>query len=64
MRQQAPGTATTQDREDRIQDFTLGIFLRAPPRLGGGHQMLNQVPFFVGEVGWVWFSGFHTLMLP
>ena len=37
-----------------------GYFSGRPPRLGGGDQMLNQRPFTVTEVGWVWFAGFHA----
>jgi hypothetical protein len=63
MRQQAPGTATTQDIEDGIHDLTLGIFLGPPTGLGAGHQMFDQIPFFVAQVGWVRFSGSHASML-
>ena len=64
MGQQAPGTATTENREDRIQDFALRIFLRSPTGLGGGDEMLKQGPFAVTEVSWVWFAGFHASILP
>jgi hypothetical protein len=63
MRQQAPGTATTQDIEDRIQDLTLGIFLGPSTGLGRWDQMLNQGPLSVTEIGWVWFARFHAPML-
>src|SRR5262245_33736324 len=33
--QQAPGTAPTQDREDRSHDLALAICLRPPTGLGG-----------------------------
>jgi hypothetical protein len=64
MRQQAPGAATTQDIEDRIHGLTFGIFLGPPTGLGAGHQMLNQIPFFVAQVGWVRVAGSHASMLP
>jgi hypothetical protein len=64
MRQQAPGTATAQDIEDRIQDLTFRIFLGPPTGLGGRHQIVDQVPFFVAQVGRVRFAGFHAPMLP
>ena len=64
MRQQAPGTATAQDIEDRIQDFTLGIFLGPPTGLGARHQMADQVPLFVAQVGRVGFARLHAPMLP
>ena len=64
MGQQAPGTAPTQDIEDRIHDLTLGIFLGPPTGLSGGHQMFNQVPFLVAEVGRVRFAGFHAPIVP
>src|SRR5262245_59146162 len=64
VRQQAPGTATTEDREDRIHDLTLGRFLGPPTGLGAGHQMFDQIPFFVAQIGWVWFAGSHAPMLP
>jgi hypothetical protein len=64
MGQQAPGTATPKDIEERIQDLTLGIFLGPPTAFGGGHQMVDQVPFFVAQVGRVRFAGFHAPILP
>ena len=64
MRQQALGTATPKNIEDRIQDLTLGICLRPSTGSGRGHQMYDQAPFFVVQVGWVGFAGFHTPKLP
>jgi hypothetical protein len=64
MRQQAPGTATTQDIADGIHDLTLGIFLGPPTGLGAGPQMLDQRPFFVTQVGWVRFAGSQAAILP
>jgi hypothetical protein len=58
--QQAPGTATTQDIQDTIQDFPFRILLGSAPRLRGGHLGGDQRPFLVREVGRVRFSGFHS----
>jgi len=62
--QHTPCTATTEDLEDRIQNFALRIFLRSATWFGGGDQMLNQRPFAATEVSWVRFAGFNTPMLP
>ena len=64
MRQQAPGTATAQDVEDRLQDFTRRICLGPPTGLGGGHQMADHVPFFIAQVGRVRFARVHAPKLP
>src|SRR5499426_2973867 len=64
MGQQAPGTAPTQAREDRLQDLTRGRCLRPPTGLGGRHQMADHLPFFVAQVGRVRFARFHTPSLP
>jgi hypothetical protein len=58
--QQAPRAATTEDIEDRIDDFTLRIFLGPPTGFGWGDQMCDQLPFFVAQVGRVRFAGFHA----
>jgi hypothetical protein len=63
MRQQAPGTATPQEREDRLQDLTLGICLGPSTGLGRWDQLLNQGPLSVTEIGRVWFARFHAPML-
>jgi hypothetical protein len=47
MRQQAPGTVAPKYREARIQDFRLGVCLKLLTELGAGHQMFDQIPFFV-----------------
>ena len=60
MGQQAPGAATTKDVKNRIQDFTLGIFLGPPTGFSWGDQVLNQRPLAVTEVGRVRFTGFHA----
>ena len=64
MGQQTLRTATTENIEDRVQNFALQICLRSAAWFGGGDQMLNQRPFAVTEVGWVRFAGFHAPMLP
>jgi hypothetical protein len=63
VRQQAPGTATTEARENGIQNFARRILLRSAPGFGGGDQMLNQRPFAVAEISWVRSTGFHTPIL-
>jgi len=60
MGQQAPGTATTQNIEDGVQDFPFGILLWSAPRLGCGHIGCDQRPFLVSKVGGVRFSGCHA----
>ncbi len=59
MRQQAPGTPTTEEIKNGVQDFPFGILLGSAPRLlrhiGG-----DQRPFLVSEVGRVRGSGVHA----
>jgi hypothetical protein len=62
MWQQTPGTATTQEVEDGVQDFPLGILFWSAAWFGRGNQMLNQRPFTVTEISGVWFPGFHAPM--
>jgi hypothetical protein len=50
MRQHPPRTAAAQQIEDGVEDFPLGIGLGPAPWFGVGHQMLDQVPFFVTEI--------------
>jgi hypothetical protein len=64
MGPQAPGTATPEARENRIQDFALRILLRSPTGLGGGNSMVKQRPFAVTEISRGWCAGFHAPMLP
>jgi hypothetical protein len=64
MGQQTPGTTTPEEIKDRIQDFTLRVFLGVPTRIGRGDQVLNQDPFSVAEIGRIGFTGFHAPMLP
>ena len=63
MGQQAPSTATTQDIEDGVQDFTFGLLLGAAPRLGCGHIGGDQRPFLVSKVGRIRFAGCHAPMV-
>jgi hypothetical protein len=60
MGHQTPRTAATHDVENAVEDFPLGVCLGPAPRFGFRHQMLDQLPFFVAEVGRIGFSGFHT----
>jgi hypothetical protein len=48
MGQQAPGTPTTQDRKDAIEELALGVLSRSPAPLGRGHLGFDEGPFFVG----------------
>jgi hypothetical protein len=60
MGHQPPRTAAAHDIEDAVEDLPLGVCLRPASRLGCRHQMLDQIPFFVAEVGRIRFAGFHT----
>ncbi len=60
MGYQPPRTAAAHDIEDAVQDLPLGVLLGPAPRFGFRHQMFDQIPFFVAEVGRIRFSGFHT----
>jgi hypothetical protein len=60
MRQQPPGTLTAQDIKDTVEDFPLGVLLRSTPRPGLGHQVFDQVPFSVIQIGRIGFSRFHA----
>jgi hypothetical protein len=51
MGQHAPGTATAQQIEDAVEDLALGVFFRSAPGFRLGHEMFNQVPFFIAEIG-------------
>ena len=61
MREHAPGTPRPQEIEDPIQDLALGIRLRTSPRFRLWHQMFDQIPFVISEVGRVWLSRVHAL---
>src|ERR1051325_9015358 len=63
MRQQLPGAAAADYREDAIQDFTASMLGGTAARFGGGHQRLQLVPFGIGEVGSVGIAGFHPASL-
>jgi hypothetical protein len=60
VREQPPGTAAPRQIPEGIENFTFRVFLRSPPNFGRGHEMLNQLPFSIREVSWVWLSGFHA----
>ncbi len=60
MGEHTPGAATAQQIEDGIEDLPLGIFLRPSSRFRLGHEMLDQVPFFISQVGRIRLSGFHA----
>ena len=48
MGQQAPGTPTTQDLKDAIEDLALGVLSRSPAPRGLGDIGFDDCPFFVG----------------
>jgi hypothetical protein len=48
MGQQAPGTPTTQEIKDAIEDLALGVLSRSPAPLGLGNIGFDECPFFVG----------------
>jgi hypothetical protein len=54
---------TLEDIKDRIQNFTFRICLGPPTGFSSGHQMLNQGPLAVTQIGRVWFTRFHAPML-
>jgi hypothetical protein len=54
MRQQAPGTAATDDVEDGVEDLAQGGVSPGPPDGFRGRQVrLYALPLGIGEVGWV-----------
>ena len=61
MWEHAPRTPRPQEIEDPIQDLALGIRLRTSPRFRLWHQMFDQLPFVISEVGRVWLSRVHAL---
>jgi hypothetical protein len=60
MGQQAPGAASAQQIENAVEHLPLGVFLRAAARLGLGHEMLDQLPCLVGEIGRVRLACLHA----
>jgi hypothetical protein len=60
MGQQPPRTAAAHDGENAVEDVPFGVCLGSASRFGRWYQMLEQIPFFVAEVGRIRFSGFHT----
>lgn len=61
MGQHPPRAAAAQQVEDPIENFSPGVVGGSPAALGLRHQMLDEVPFFITEISWVWLSGHHTL---
>ena len=49
MGQHAPRAAAAQEIEDGVQDLPLRVGYRAASWFGVGHQMFDQVPFFVTQ---------------
>ena len=58
-----PRTARPQDIENRINDFSFGVFLRSAASFGGRNEWFENLPFGIIEVGGIELSGFHTAML-
>jgi hypothetical protein len=58
--EQPPGTAAPRQIPTGIENFPLGVCLRAAPSFGRGHEMLNQLPFAIRQVSWVRLSRFHA----
>ena len=58
--EQSPGTAAPRQIPKGIEKFTFGVFLRAAPSFGRGHEMLNQLPFSIRQVSRVRLSRFHA----
>ena len=63
MGQQAPGTPTTQDIQDAVEDLARGVLSRSPAPLGLGNIGFDECPFVVGYVCGIGFSGFHAPIL-
>ena len=61
MGEHPPRSSTARPIEDGIQNLTLRIRFGAPARFGFGHQMVDHVPFFIGQVGRICLSGRHAL---
>jgi hypothetical protein len=64
MRQQAPDTVATWDREAGPQGLTLRLCLGQPPGFGARHPMRAQIPFVLAQVRWVRCARSHALLLP
>ena len=56
MRQQAPGTSTTHEVEDGVEDLAQGVYPGAPRSFRGREMGLYVGPLGIGEVGLVCFS--------
>lgn len=53
----APGTPAAQQVENGMENLALRIRLGAATWFGCWHQMFDQVPFFIAEVGRIRLSG-------
>jgi hypothetical protein len=60
MGEHAPRSSAARPIEDGIQDLTLRVRFGSPACFGFGHQMLDQMPFLIGQVGRIWLSGRHA----
>src|SRR3954453_14258548 len=60
MRQQLPGTATTNGVEDAVQDFPSAVYGRAAARLRHRDERLQGFPFRIGQVSFVWSAARHS----
>ena len=60
VRQHAPGTPRPQEIEDPIEHLALGRGLGTPARFRLWHQMFDQLPFFIRQVGGVQLSRVHA----
>ena len=56
MRQQTPGTAGAQQIENGIENFTHIGLSGASACFWGWNQWFDNLPFFIGEIGWIGFS--------
>ncbi len=54
--QHSPGTAASQDVEDRVEDVAQGVGAHPTRQLRGQKVGLQAGPFFVGEVGGIGLS--------
>src|SRR3954451_15267619 len=50
MRQQFPGTSTSDCVEDAVQDFPSAVYWRTAARFSCGHEWLQMLPLGVGQV--------------
>jgi hypothetical protein len=60
MGQPPPSTATTQDRQETMENFARGVCGPAASRLGLGDRGFEHRPFLIREIGRVRLSRFHA----